>query len=133
MQAMLELLRQKMNNNDRSVQWMAALKDQSIWAALQAMMERPGDPHSVESLADIAGMSRSAFAQRFSAAYGSGPLELLRNIRMQQAATLLSGTDLPVKRIAEKVGFRSRSAFSRMFETIVGQSPRAYRQSAKGQ
>lgn len=131
MQAMLELLRSKMEEDDPSVRWMAALHDQSIWQALRMMLDAPGDPHSVESLADATGMSRSAFAQRFTDAYGRGPMELLRNLRMQQAARLLAETDLPVKRIAEIVGFRSRSAFTRMFEATLGCSPRSYRQTHK--
>ncbi len=128
-QCMIELLRRRIIAQDERLGWMAALKDQLVWDALRAMLDSPGDPHTVDSLAAIVGMSRSAFAKRFSDSYGSGPMDLLRDLRMKMAGSLLRDTAMPVKRIAEIVGFSSRSAFSRMFEIKTGQSPREFRNS----
>ncbi len=127
MQCMIEMLRKRLGAEDSALHWMAALADPSVWNALRAMLDAPGDTHTVESLAESVGMSRSAFARRFADAYGSGPMDLLRDLRMRRAGTLLRDTDLPVKRVAEHVGFASRSAFTRTFETKTGQSPRAFR------
>ena len=96
-QCMIHLLRQRLQAEDEALSWMAALADESLWTALRLMLDQPGNQHSVESLAEAAGMSRSTFAQRFSAAYGSGPMELLRSLRMHLAASLLVESDLPVK------------------------------------
>ncbi len=95
------------------------------------MLDRPNHPHSVDSLAKLAGMSRSSFAARFSEAYGSGPMKLLRDLRMHLAASLLTQSELPVKRIAELAGFHSRSAFTRTVESATGMSPRSFRADAK--
>lgn len=127
LECMIDMLRLRLAANDPALTWMAALKDRSVWAALQLMLDSPGNSHTVESLAEAVGMSRSAFAKRFSDAYGSGPMELLRELRIRMAGTLLAQTDLPVKRVATMVGFSSRSAFSRMFEVNTGQSPRSFR------
>ena len=127
-QCMIEMLRRRLAHDDEGLRWMAALRDPSVWEALRALLDAPGDPHTVESLAARVGMSRSIFAQRFSAAYGSGPIELLRDLRLRRAARLLRDTDLPVKTIAHEVGFSSRTAFSRLFEQRTGQSPLHYRQ-----
>lgn len=124
---MIELLRRRMVANEDDVAWMAALRDPKLWPVLRHMLDAPGDAHSVDSLADMSGMSRSLFAKRFSEAYGSGPMELLRELRIRLASSLLEESDLPVKRIAEIVGFRSRTAFSRTFEKIVGLSPQNFR------
>jgi len=126
-QCMIELLRKRLVARDETLAWMAALRDSSIWNALRAMLDTPGDNHTVESLADSVGMSRSAFAKRFLETYGSGPMELLRDLRMRLAGSLLRETEFPVKRIAEIVGFSSRSAFSRTFEAKTGQGPKAFR------
>jgi len=130
-QCMILLLRNRLASRDKRFDWMAALIDEKLWVALRLMLEAPGKPHSVESLAEAAGMSRSTFAKRFFTAYGKGPMELLRNLRMLRAASLLTDSDLPVKRIAELVGFQSRSAFTRKFENIVGTSPGKYRSQAR--
>lgn len=127
LQCVIGLLRDRLLAEDSGVAWMAALKDRTLWNALRRMLDTPADPHSVESLAAEAGMSRSTFASRFSHAYGSGPMELLRDLRMRMASALLAETDLPVKRVAEKVGFQSRSAFTRTFVKVIGESPQAFR------
>lgn len=129
MQCMIEMLRRRLTSQESPLRWMAALADTSIWNALKAMLDEPGDSHTVESLAVSVNMSRAAFAKRFADAYGSGPMELLRDLRMRRAGHFLEKTDLPVKRVADLVGFASRSAFTRAFEAKTGQSPRDFRTS----
>lgn len=129
LQCMIEMLRKRLTQDEGALRWMAALADPSIWNALKLMLDSPGDNHTVESLAQSVRMSRAAFAKRFSDAYGSGPMELLRDLRMRRAGQLLEKTDLPVKRVAILVGFASRSAFTRAFEAMTGQSPRDFRAS----
>ncbi len=130
-QCVIEMLRRRLTDGDSELRWMAALRDPTVWVALRAMLDSPGDPHTVESLSELAGMSRSTFAARFNAAYGSGPIVLLRELRLRRAAALLKDSELPVKRIAQMVGFNSRTAFSRVFEQYVGNSPSDYRQRVR--
>ncbi len=132
MQCMIEMLRSRLSNSESALRWMAALADPSIWNALKMMLDNPGGNHTVESLAESVRMSRAAFAKRFADAYGSGPMELLRDLRMKRAGYLLEKTDLPVKRVADLVGFASRSAFTRAFEANTGQSPRDFRAVRQG-
>ena len=132
LQGVIQLLRNRLDSGDPALVWMSALADQKLWSALRRMLDCPGDQHTVESLAEAAGMSRSTFAKRFSDAYGNGPMELLRNLRVRHAAALLSDTDLPVKRVAERVGFQSRSAFTRAFENAVGVAPGVFRSGSRG-
>ena len=72
-------------------------------------------------------MSRSAFAKKFSDAYGDGPMKFLRQLRMNKAAELLQNTEHSIKIIAAKSGFQSRSAFSLTFENHYGCAPRSFR------
>jgi len=129
-QCLIEMLRTRLIKDDGGLRWMAALRDPTVWEALRALLDEPGAAHTVESLAEKVGMSRSAFAERFTAAYGSGPIELLRDLRMQRAAGLLLDSELPIKRIAQMVGFNSRTAFSRVFEKHTGRSPSDYRRKS---
>lgn len=131
LECMIHLLRKRLQAHDPALIWMAALIDEGLWNALRLMLDKPGDTHSLDSLASAAGMSRSSFAERFAAAYGSGPMKLLRELRMKLAGSLLEQSELPVKRIAELVGFQSRSAFTRSFESATGKSPRGFRADAR--
>jgi AraC-like DNA-binding protein len=133
LQCIIHLLRNRLSARDPAVTWMSVLVDEKLWGSLKQMLESPGQPHSVESLARTAGMSRSNFATRFSRAFGNGPMSLLRKLRIQMAARLLTQSQLPVKRIAELVGFDSRSAFSRTFADNTGLPPQRFRSDAHQQ
>lgn len=89
------------------------------------------DPEfSVDGLARRLGMSRSALYRRVAEIFDSSPAELMRDIRLEQAAKLLHETDDQVSTIAYATGFRSVSAFSKAFSRKTGVSPRQWRQRA---
>lgn len=129
LQCVIVLLRRRLSRDDPSMHWMRGLGDEALWAPLRSMLDRPEHGHTVDSLAALAGLSRTVFAERFRAAYGSGPIEVLRTIRLRRAAELLSRSDLPVKRVASLVGYQSRTYFSRAFHAAHGVSPDAFRRS----
>jgi transcriptional regulator GlxA family with amidase domain len=91
------------------------------------VLERPAHPHSVQTLAVAAGMSRTSFAERFAAAFGRSPLDFVRRVRLRDAARLLATTALPVKLVAASVGYASRSRFSQAFRESYGVDPTTYR------
>ncbi|TXN00620.1 AraC family transcriptional regulator [Methylobacterium sp. WL64] len=107
-----------------------ALRDPRLVPAIAAVLDAPGAQHTVDSLAALCGMSRSGFAERFSATFGEGPIEYLQRARLQLAAKLLTSSPMPVKVISESVGYASRSYFSHAFKTAYGCDPSAYRAQA---
>jgi AraC-like DNA-binding protein len=127
LQCLIEMLRARLMAGDPRVTWLAALADPGLWRGLRAMLDAPGAPHTLESLAQAAGMSRSRFAARFQAAYGQGAMTLLRDLRLARAAQMLVERRAPVDQVARAVGFQSRSAFSRAFVAMWGTTPSAFR------
>ena len=103
------------------------LSEPQIARVVNAMTANPGQRFSVEELARLATMTPQAMSRRFEAIFGTTPSEYLQQLRLTLAATLLRETDLPVKTIAGKVGFASRSHFSRLFSKFSGCDPTAYR------
>lgn len=104
-----------------------ALRDPGLVPAVAAILDTPGAPHTVGSLAAVCGMSRSTFAERFSATFGDGPIEYLHRVRLRLAAQLLRTSPMSVKVIAERVGYASRSYFSHAFKAAYGYDPSTYR------
>lgn len=127
LQCMILLFRRRLQARDPSLDWLRGLGDETLWEPLRAMLDEPGRGHTVDSLAAVSGMSRSIFAARFSEAFGTGPIDLLRTVRLRRAAELLTNSDLPVKRIASLVGYDSRTYFSRAFKVEHGLSPDQFR------
>jgi AraC-like DNA-binding protein len=107
--------------------WMAAMEDVGISRALASMRDHPERSFTIQGLAEVAGMSRSVFAARFSESLDRPPMGFLKEVRLDRAAELLARTDLPVKAIASRVGYSSRSAFTRAFLASHHVGPAAFR------
>jgi AraC-like DNA-binding protein len=108
--------------------WLSALRDDQLGRSLDRIFEDLGGEHTVESLADVAGMSRSVFSESFSAAFGRPPMTFLHQLRMQKAAKLLEEASFSVEEVALRVGFSSRSHFSSAFKASHGMSPALFRE-----
>ncbi|MFG2907614.1 AraC family transcriptional regulator [Kitasatospora sp. NPDC048286] len=107
--------------------WAAALADPALGRALQAVHADPGRAWTVGSLAAEAGLSRAAFARRFTAAVGRPPLGYVTWWRMALAARLLRDSDLPLGALAARVGYTSEFAFSHAFKRHHGLAPGRFR------
>jgi AraC-like DNA-binding protein len=112
--------------------WLAPLEDARLGRAVAAMHERPQHSFTLPELAEVAGMSRSVFAARFSDTLGQSPIEFLKALRLARAAQLLTRTDLPVKGVAARSGYSSRSSFTRAFVARHGIAPAAFRATGRG-
>lgn len=78
---------------------------------------------AVEELAEMAGMSASAFHQNFKAVTSTSPLQYLKTIRLHKARMLMVHEGLRAGIAAERVGYESSSQFSREFKRLFGSSP----------
>ncbi len=130
-QCLIVLLRRHVESGRCRAPWLVALEHPRLGRAVSAMFERPAAPHTLEGLAEAAGMSRAAFAERFRKSFGRSPMAFLRELRLCRAARLLAETALPVKSVAGRVGFASRSHFSRAFKARFGTDPAGYRAAAR--
>ncbi len=90
------------------------------------MHARPAHGWTVEQLAKLAALSRSAFFDRFTRQIGVAPMEYLLSWRMALARDLLRHQDASVGEAAERVGYGSLSSFSAAFSRYVGMSPARY-------
>ncbi|MEW2357661.1 AraC family transcriptional regulator [Spirillospora sp. NPDC029432] len=108
--------------------WGAALHDPAVSAALRAVHGDPAHPWTVEELAAQAGLSRAAFARRFTRLVGRPPLTYLTWWRMTTAARLLRSSDASVQSVARRTGYTSQYAFSHAFKRHYGAPPGVYRQ-----
>lgn len=102
------------------------LADARLAPTLREMHARPAHGWTIEQLARLAALSRSAFFDRFTRQVGIAPMEYLLSWRMALARDLLRHQDASVGEAAERVGYGSPSAFSAAFSRYVGMSPGRY-------
>jgi AraC-like DNA-binding protein len=114
---------------DGATGWLSALRDRHVGAALKLMHGKPADDWTLDGLAREVGLSRSAFAERFTDVMGSPPMQYLSNWRLQCAARLLERQGISIAQAAAEVGYESEAAFNRAFKKQVGVPPGAWRKS----
>jgi transcriptional regulator GlxA family with amidase domain len=69
---------------ERNKGWFRAIFDPQLGTALNAIHDRVNTPWTVESLAEAAGMSCSAFAARFKELLGQTPIEYVTDLLKQR-------------------------------------------------
>lgn len=106
------------------------LADPRIAAALRAMHGAVDQAWTVPDLARVAGMSRSAFFDRFARTLGTRPMEYLAAWRMSLAKDLLRSGGHTLDEVAQKIGYSSASTFSTAFSRHVGGPPGRFRTSS---
>jgi AraC-like DNA-binding protein len=106
--------------------WLFALADKQISVAIKSMHEDPARRWTVQSLAETAAMSRTAFSLKFKRTVGTSPMEYLTHWRMLLAADRLSNSGDSISTISASLGYESESAFSTAFKRIMRCSPREY-------
>ena len=112
---------------------LSAVHDARLRRAISHVLADPSAPHTVSQLATVAGMSRSAFARHFFESVKQSPMEFVKQIRLEEAAALLRSTDLPVKSVAARTGYASRSHFSRAFRAAFDVDPSRFRKAREEQ
>jgi AraC-like DNA-binding protein len=108
------------------------LADQRLAPALRLMHAEPARSWHLPDLASAAAMSRTAFATRFKALAGIGPLAYLAQWRLRLAQRWLAAGAMPIGQIAQATGFASDAAFSNAFKRMTGESPSRFRLRSQG-
>ena len=81
------------------------------------------DASRIETLAEVAGMSRSSFHAHFKAVTAMSPLDFRGQLRMQEARRLMVGEGLDAATAGHRVGYDSPSQFSREYARLFGLPP----------
>ena len=128
-ECLIEMLRLHGESKDCQLQWLRALDKPRLSKVLERIIEDPGQPYTLEMLADLCAMSRSTFAAQFKESFGRSPMDFVKEVRLRAASRMLTQTDIPIKTICTKVGYDSRSHFTHSFSEFFGSSPSKYREN----
>lgn len=125
---MIQVLRQLMESGAVRGGLLSGLSHPRLRNALVAIHEAPARGWTLEELAQVAGMSRSAFAEIFRETVGLTPGAYLQQWRIALAQQALR-RNRALKLIAAEVGYGSEAALSRAFKAQTGTSPREWKRA----
>ena len=98
-------------------------QSERIALAITWMRKSYRQPMRVDRLARDAGMSLSSFHHWFRTVTGMSPLQYQKQLRLQEARTILRNEKLDVGSVSRRVGYESSSQFSREYSRLFGTPP----------
>jgi AraC-like DNA-binding protein len=111
--------------------WLGALRDPQIGRAIALVHRDPERSWTLGSLASTVGMSRSAFAGRFTALVGEPAMRYVARWKMHAAQMWLERGDASLGELARRLGYESEAAFSRAFKRLMGVTPGAVKRGRR--
>ncbi|ULL14872.1 AraC family transcriptional regulator [Paenibacillus sp. H1-7] len=104
-----------------------ASKIRSIWPIIGYIHEHYLESLTLTDLSDRFGIHPSSLSEMVTRQYGIHFIDLLHELRVRHACSLLHATEMQITDIAEESGFGSYSSFARIFHKTKGISPKEYR------
>jgi LacI family transcriptional regulator len=104
-----------------------AIADQTVASALQFIRNHACDGINVNDVVAQVPLSRSMLERRFRKHVGRSINDQITHTRLNRAIELLCATDLEMKAIAPRAGFKDASYMGAVFRTKLGRSPGSYR------
>lgn len=87
------------------------------------------EPLDLDTLADVACLSRFHWTRIYQAMTGESPVDTVRRLRLERAARELANGETDLHRMAIRSGYTSQSAFTRAFANAFGKPPATFRSS----
>ena len=104
-----------------------AIEDPIISSALTMIREHACNGLQVSDIADRVPVSRSVLQRRFQAALKCSVHDEILRVQLEKAQELLRDSDLSIRDVAQKSGFRYSEYMAAVFKARLGMTPRRYR------
>lgn len=98
-----------------------------IQKILHYLHEHYAEDITVKSMSQYVMMAENYVSTLFKKKTGHTLIHYLHRVRVDQAIRLLTGSDLPVYEIGNRVGFVSDNYFIKIFKRLTAQTPSQYR------
>ncbi|MEX0669389.1 MAG: AraC family transcriptional regulator [Pirellulales bacterium] len=102
--------------------------DDRLWEVWDEVAHDLAASWTLDTLAARYRASKEQFRRVCLRDLGRSPMQHLTSLRIERAQHLLTATQDKVESIAQQLGFKDASVFSRAFKRWVGRSPKSYRE-----
>lgn len=104
-----------------------AIDDPDLVRAATLIRQRAAEGLRVREVLEAVAVSRSTLEARFKQVFHRSIFAEIRHTQLERAKRILSETNLPLKQVAARAGFRSIQHMTTLFSKHVGQTPNRYR------
>jgi LacI family transcriptional regulator len=104
-----------------------AVDDPETAAAVRYIRDNAVHGIQVDDVAEHVAMSRRSLERRFQDTLGHSPADEIRRVRVRKALLLLTGSSMPIPKVAELSGFGSGMYLSQVIRAETGMTPLKYR------
>ena len=116
---------------EESSELLSSLDDEFIIRVTQMVKDGLSKGLNVDSLCTALNMSRTSFYHKIKALTGVAPAELIRNIRIEEAAVLLKSQRYSIAEVSQLLGFADPKYFTDTFKKHYGVTPSVYMKKDK--
>ena len=128
---LVHILRTHLSQNEHQAPLTGVLngwRDRRLRSVVQAVTQEPERDWRVETLAELAKLSRAQLMRLFRSQMQTSPHAFVNNMRLQKAAMLLRNSQNTVLAVALESGYQSETHFGKVFKKHYGCTPKQYRQ-----
>jgi LacI family transcriptional regulator len=108
-----------------------ATDDPLVIEALRFIRENIQKRLSVSNVVDAVAVSRRLLEMRFREVLDRSILDEIHRVQLQVAEQMLRNTDVPIRTIAIRAGFRDVNHLTRIFSNTMGLPPAAFRKQSR--
>ena len=104
----------------------------AIQSAIRLLEQQVEQQVNLKDLADLVGLSYEKFRHAFAESTGMAPYQYHLQLRVRRAQMLLTGTDLTLQEISNRLNFTDAFHLSKVFKAKIGMSPSTWRSTTNG-
>jgi AraC-like DNA-binding protein len=116
-------IRNWFSQSSKNTSLLKAISDERMVRVVNAVQKEPQKKWTTQNMAQVAGMSRSAFSQRFVRLFGLNPSKFVRNIKLDLPEAYFRDEGVSIGEAAHRLGYESEAAFARAYKRFKGLSP----------
>ena len=118
-----QAIRNWFSQNEDKKTLMKALSDERMTRVINEVQKHPSKKWTTKEMANTAGMSRSAFTERFTKLFKKKPSDFVRGVKLDLAEKLFRLENLSIGEVSDRLGYESEAAFARAYKRVKGISP----------
>jgi AraC-like DNA-binding protein len=118
-----QAIRNWFSKNQDKKPLLKAMSDERMTRVINEVQKNPAKKWSTLDMADTAGMSRSAFTDRFTKLFDINPSDFVRNVKLDLAEKYFRVEKLSIGEVSDRLGYESEAAFARAYKRVKGISP----------